>query len=116
MAKRGDRVAPPPRRDEWELRFGDGDSADGWEQLCRHAPSATRDAFDAISRDPRDSTRPGRQHRLKGSLGCRVVGGVTLEQWQFEVTGAGRIWSCIDDARKRVIITLASPGHPKATD
>lgn len=109
-------MAPPPRHGEWELRFGDGDAADGWEELCRQAPGPTRDAFDALAKDPRDGTRPGRQHRLKGALGSRMVGGVALEQWQVEVTGAGRIWYCIDDAKRRVVITLTGTGHPKATD
>ena len=41
-----------------------------------------------------------RQERVKGSLGTRSVDDVDLEQWQFEVTSAGRIWYCIDDARQ----------------
>jgi hypothetical protein len=42
-AKRGDRVAPPPRAAEWDLRFADFPAARGWEELCRHAPGNTRD-------------------------------------------------------------------------
>ena len=98
------------------MRFGGGDAADGWEELCRQAPGATREAYDALAKSPRDQTRPGRQHRLKGTLGTRAVGGVAMEQWQFEVTGAGRIWYCIDDNKRRVVITWASTGHPKATE
>ncbi|MFY0583301.1 hypothetical protein [Cystobacter fuscus] len=116
MPKRGDRVAPPPRSDEWDIRFGDSDAVDGWNDLCAQAPGATRDAYDAIVKNPRDSSRPGRQHRLKGSLASRKVAGETLEQWQFEVTSGGRIWYCIDDAHRRVILVLASTKHPKATE
>jgi len=115
MTKRGDRVPPPPRPGEWELRFATSDAASGWEDLCAQAVGPTRDAFDAITRNPRDPSRPGRQHRLKGSLGSRVVAGEELEQWQFEVTAGGRIWYCIDDKRRRVLLTLASTAHPKAT-
>ncbi len=116
MPKKGDRVAPPPRKEEWDIRFGDNAAAGGWSDLCAQAPGATRDAYDAIVRNPRDSSRPGRQHRWKGALGSRKVGSETLEQWQFEVTGGGRIWYCIDDKAKRVILTLASTKHPKATE
>jgi hypothetical protein len=116
MGKRGERVARPPRRGEWELRFGDSEAASGWEELCKQAPGPTGEAWDAMSRDPRDRTNPGRQHRLRGDLGARTVKGKILEQWQFEVTGAGRIWYCPDDAAHVVWVTKASTGHPKATD
>ena len=116
MPKRGDRVAPPPRAGEWELRFGDGDAATGWDDLCQQAPGPTRIAFDAIVKNPRDSAQPGRQHRLNGGLGTRSVAGRDLEQWQYEVTGGGRIWYCIDDAKKRVVLTLATTKHPKETE
>ena len=46
----------------------------------------------------------------------RIIGGRQLEQWQFEVTGAGRIWYAIDDERRVVILTLAAVGHPSMTD
>ena len=37
-------------------------------------------------------------------------------QWQYEVTGGGRIWYLIDDPRRTVWITYAGTGHPKPTD
>lgn len=39
-----------------------------------------------------------------------------LEQWQYEVTGAGRAWYCVDDKHHRVLLTLATTGHPKSTE
>lgn len=116
MAKRGDRVAPPPKADEWELIFGNSDAANGWEELVRQAPGPTREAFDAISRDPRDTARLGRQHRLRGDLATLRVGGEELEQWQYEVTAGGRVWYCVDPKRKRVVLTYASTKHPKITE
>lgn len=88
----------------------------GWNDLCSQCPGPLRDAYESIILNPRDPSRPGRQHRLKGSLGSRIVAGESLEQWQFEVTGGGRVWYCIDDTRKRVILVLASTKHPKATE
>jgi hypothetical protein len=39
-----------------------------------------------------------------------------LEQWQYEVTGGGRIWYLIDPGKKTIWIRHAGTGHPKATD
>jgi len=39
-----------------------------------------------------------------------------MEQWQYEVTGAGRLWYAIDDARRTAWLTHASVGHPKNTE
>ncbi len=117
MPKRGERVAPPPRRNEWELRFATNEAATGWEELCAQAPAATRECFDALSLDPRDrSSASTRRHQLKGSLATRELKGRKLEQWQYEVTGAGRVWYCVDDANRRVLLTLATTGHPKSTE
>jgi hypothetical protein len=52
MPKRGERVAPPARRGEWELRFGESEAAAGWDELCRQAPGPVREAWDALSREP----------------------------------------------------------------
>ncbi|MFC7549403.1 hypothetical protein [Plantactinospora sp. GCM10030261] len=49
--KRGDRVAPPARSDEYELRFATNDAVKGWEDLCRQAPANTRTAFDTLRRN-----------------------------------------------------------------
>lgn len=116
MAKRGDRVAPPPRRGEWELRFFTADSADGWDNLCKQAPGPTREAWEIISREPRDRQNPKRQHPLHGDYATRSILNKVLEQWQYEVTGAGRIWYCPDDASRIVYVTKASVGHPSETD
>ena len=53
---------------------------------------------------------------LRGDLAVRTIGGIELAQWQYEVTGGGRIWYCPDPTKKIVHLTHASCGHPKATD
>jgi hypothetical protein len=42
--------------------------------------------------------------------------GEPLEQWQYEVTGGGRVCYVIDDVRRTAWITYAGTGHPKVTD
>ena len=37
MAKRKDRVAPPPLKEGWDFRYATGDAANGWEQVCSAA-------------------------------------------------------------------------------
>ena len=114
--RRGDRAAYPPLTGEYDLRFASNQAAAGWEQLGRKAPRNLRRAFDAIRAHPRPKVSPERHHRLKGTLGTATWKGESLERWQYDVTGAGRIWYVIDDARRTAWITHASPGHPKPTD
>lgn len=114
MPKRRERVAPPPLPGGWDFRYATSDAVDGWGKVCAAAPANARTAWERITGDPRDRTE--RQHPLKGILGSRVVNGQTLEQWQYEVTGGGRIWYCIDDERRTVWLTAAMPGHPKRTE
>ena len=114
--KRKDRVAPPAVTGEWDLRCHGNDAIDGWEALCNQAPGPTRAAWEALTKNPRDRTNPSRQCQLRFDLAAREIGGKRLEQWQYEVTGAGRVWYCIDDETCTVWITLASTGHPSKTD
>jgi len=114
--RRGDRAAPPPLAGEYDLRFAGNDAAVGWDQLAAQAAGNLRRAFDSIRADPRSRVVPERQHRLKGSLGTGTWKGEAFERWQYEVTGGGRIWYLIDDARRTAWITYAGTGHPKATD
>ena len=107
-------MAPPPGRGEWDLSFAEREAANGWEELCGQAPGSTRAAWSALRADPR--SRSERQHPLKGDFAARSIGGRRLDQWQYEVTGAGRIWYCIDDDQQTVWLTLATVGHPSRTD
>lgn len=114
MARRRDRVAPPPAAGGWDFRFANNAAAPSWGEVCVAAPSNARTAWEAITRDPR--RRSQRQHRLKHALGQRVVNRTEMEQWQYEVTAGGRIWYCIDDPNRTVWMTAAHTGHPRATE
>ncbi|MEU4808462.1 hypothetical protein AB0H20_04615 [Nocardia fluminea] len=73
-------------------------------------------AWLAITANPRCREDPSRQHPLKYDLGRVKVDGSVYEQWQFEVTGGGRIWYAVDDETRTLWITHAGTGHPKQTD
>jgi hypothetical protein len=115
-AKRGDRVAPPPRPGGWDVRFATTEAAKGWEQLCQTAKSNTWEAWQILGERPTTPENPARQHRLRGPLGRRGIHAELLDQWQYEVTAGGRIWFCPDPVTKIVWITVASTSHPKETD
>ncbi|KAA1013243.1 hypothetical protein FVA95_26950 [Pseudonocardia sp. EV170527-09] len=115
-AKRGDRVAPPARPHGWEARFATTEAAKGWEELCRVARPNTWEAWIVLTERPTEAQNPARQHRLRGGLATRTIGGRVLEQWQYEVTAGGRIWYCPEPERRIVWVVAASTGHPKATD
>ena len=114
MAKRRERVAPPPAKMGWDFRYATSDGVAGWDKVCNAAPANARTAWERITADPRQ--RDDRQHPLRGNLGTRTVNGEAMEQWQYEVTSGGRLWYCIDDERRIVWLTDAMPGHPKVTD
>lgn len=115
-AKRGDRVAPPAKPGGWEARFATSEAAKGWEELCRTAPANTWEAWVVLTERPTMPENRARQHRLRGQLGSRTIAGRTVEQWQYEVTAAGRVWYCPDPHCNVVWVVAASTAHPKLTD
>lgn len=112
--KRKERVAPPAPPGGWSFRYQSQDAVEGWEELSKQAPGPTYEAWRSIASNPR--ARSDRQHQLRGELGWREVEGMRMEQWQYEVTGAGRVWYAIDDARRTAWLTHAGVGHPKKTE
>lgn len=90
MPQRRERVAPPPARQGWDFRYATSDAVTGWDKVCAAAPANARTAWERITSDPR--RRDDRQHALRGTLGTRTVNGEAMEQWQDEVTSAGRLW------------------------
>lgn len=116
MSARGARVPAPATGDQWDLRFADKKAARNWEQLSNTAATNCAAMHAQLTKDPRGAVNPRRHHRLKGSLGTAKHGGRELEQWQYEITGSGRVWFLIDDADRKVWLTLVESGHPSKTD
>lgn len=113
--KRLDDVAPPPIGDEWRVKFGTTEAANGWKQLMDRAAVKTREAFEMMRENPRPPENDDR-HQLKGGLGTRNLRGKELEQWQVKVGGSARIWYLPDDAEHTVWVVHAGVGHPKETE
>jgi hypothetical protein len=114
--RRNDRVAPPPEPGGWDFRFASNEAARGWEELCRQAPANTRRAYETIVRDPAPKVWSTRHHRLRSPLAERDHQGRRLPQWQYEVTGGGRVWYLVDAEKRLLVLWYAGTGHPKPTD
>lgn len=114
--KRGERVAPPAGSDEWELRFATSEAAKGWEELCQQAAANTARAWHELRTRPSHPVATGRHHQLKGRLATAAHRGVDMEQWQYEVTGGGRIWYLVDTSSRTLWLRHAGLGHPKVTE
>jgi hypothetical protein len=97
----------------WEPRFATAEAVKGWEELCRVAAAPMAEAWAVLGDRPARPHDPARQHRLRGRLTERAIGGRTLQQWQYEVAGGGRIWYCPDAERRVVWVVAAAPGHPR---
>ncbi|CAJ1494832.1 hypothetical protein MU0083_000941 [[Mycobacterium] kokjensenii] len=114
--KRGDRVAPPAGHDEWELRFATGEAVKGWDALCQQAPANTATAWRELRARVQRPAPTSRHHQLKGRLATATHRGIEMEQWQYEVTAAGRIWYLVDTVSRTLWLKHAGPGHPKSTE
>ncbi len=127
MSKRGARLTRPVPANEWELVAITTEAARGWAQLEATEPAALARAYDQLTHDPAHYS--GRQHRMKGQYATGTYEGRTFERWQYEVSGASRIWYFVDmpdpaaarrgkgpRLRKRVLVEMVSIGHPKGTE
>ena len=111
MNARGDSVLRP---NPWNFVFLNRKVAVGWRNLLTQVPSSTDRAWVAITSNPLRTD--DRQHQLSGSVAQVRYAGRFLPQWQYEITGGGRVWYLVDEERRTLVMTYAGIGHPKATD
>lgn len=111
--KRGQQVPPPPTGDEWDLRYATKESL-AFTEMEKQFPGNTAEAKERLKGAP--TTRSDVQKPLRGSLGKRVLGGVEMAQWQYDISSGARLWYCVDLDKQIVWLTLAAMGHPRATD
>jgi hypothetical protein len=98
------------------VRFGNGDAAKGWEELCQQAPTNTSNAWREMRSNPAPSPPTPRHHQLKGKFAYGEHRSQSMPCWQIEVTSGGRIWYLLDADNQTVWVTFAGTAHPKATD
>lgn len=111
--KRGQQIPPPPADQEWDLRYATRESL-ALPEVERQLPGTTGTAKEHMRRTPLQRTDVCKP--LKGStVGTRRIGGKDLPQWQYDISGAGRILYCPDPIARIVWVTYAGVGHPKST-
>lgn len=114
-AKRGSQALRPRKPGEWLIRHASKEAADGWTNLCAQQPGTIATLYDRLARDPRHVDNRARHGPLKGDLGRVSINGAVLEQWQYEISGGGRVWYAVHDSDRVVWITKASARHPNET-
>jgi hypothetical protein len=85
-----------------------------WELACNDLAENAGRAYDWLTEHPRRYDQ--RNKRLKGELATGMHHGRELERWQYELTGAARIWYLIDDRAHTVWIQAVYLHHPKQTE
>ena len=110
--KRGQQVPPPPTMGEWDIRYATKESL-AFAEMERQFPGNCAEAKARLKTAP--TTRSDVQKRLRGVLGNRILGGVEMPQWQYDISSGARLWYCVETDRRVVWLTLASMGHPRAT-
>lgn len=106
----------PLKKAEYRIVFATRDAESGWSDLKATTANALTDAWDALTREPRD--RSPRCHPLKGDLATVVHAGVAHERWQYELPGGARLWYFVtEDGRTAGTVHLirVHTHHPNAT-
>lgn len=112
-ARKGDPVARPPKKNEFELRFATSNAAKGWRDLVATSRNVMADAWDFLTRTPLQTTPTN--YRLKGELGIIQRGGKSFDRWQHKPTlkGSARIWFFVDG--RTVYLEQVHTNHPNQT-
>lgn len=115
-AKRGQAVQRPTGKGEWQLRHGSKATGKAWSELSNtRLVTPLARLYDQLVSDPRWRGDPERHHQLKGGLATAKHQGRTLERWQHEISGSGRVWFLMDDDQHIVWLVYVGAGHPPQT-
>lgn len=102
---------------DWVIKPASAQAQKLWLQACEQEPDLMSKEKERLEKRPLErGENPRRTHKLRGKLAERSIAGTTYDQWQHEITSAGRIWYCVDRKKRVVWITQVSLGHPKKTE
>ena len=114
MPKRPPSVEPAPAAERpWHIRPASARAEKEWQRAVTADPELMATVRERLRLRPLDrSDNPNRTHQLKGPLAEKWIGDVKLPQWQHEITGAGRVFSCPDRDNRVVWVTRVDLAHP----
>ena len=112
-AKRGGLVPRPPKRTEYEIRFGTTQARKGWQDLVATIRNPMTETWDFLTGTPLSQTPTN--YPLRGELGTISRGGITHERWQHKPTakGTARIWFYVHE--RTVVVEQVHTSHPSET-
>lgn len=110
MAKKA-RVERPVKTTEFTIVHASRGAERGWTDLKATMRNAVAEAWDALTRNPVD-TSPA-MHTLRGDLQWITRDGQTYERWQLELNGGARIWYYVDG--RTVYLEQVHTNHPNQT-
>jgi len=113
MSPKSQKVPRPTKGSEFELHFASAQAAKGWSDLCATTRNAAAEAWDFLTRSPRNQTPLNTP--MRGELGTVVRDGKTHVRWQLKPTAKGdaRIWYYVVD--QRVYLEQVHTKHPNQT-
>jgi hypothetical protein len=119
VSPRGDAVARPLKRSEYEIVFITRDAEKGWTDCLATVRNAVVEAWEQLTLEPLHESP--RQYKLREDYATGTYQGVTYDRWQYKLSNGGRIWYFVDTKTKtkftgRVMLERVEPGHPKQTD
>ena len=87
-----------------------------WNKALEQEPDLMAKEKERLENRPLErGDNPSRTHKLRGTLSTRKIDGVNYDQWQHEISSAGRVWYCVDRKSRIAWITFVSLSHPKET-
>jgi hypothetical protein len=103
--------------EHWRIRPVSRRAERQWRDVEAEQPGIIDDLRWRLHRDPLDRSRaPNKLYRLKGDLRHVSVGDKRLDQWQYKLSRAGRVWFAVDAEERTVWICRISLTHPKLTE
>lgn len=95
--KKGELVPRPPKKVEYEIRFGTTQARAGWRDLVATIRNPMVETWDFLTRTP--LTHTPTNYPLRGDLATIQRGRQTHERWQHKPTarGSARIWFYVED-------------------
>ena len=111
--KKGEPVPRPPKKVEYEIRFGTTEAQKGWRDLVATMRNPMAETWDFLTRTPLSTTPTN--YPLKGEIGAIERGGKSHQRWQHKPTakGTARIWFYVDD--RTVFLEQVHTSHPNET-